>query len=290
MSVKTPHHTDEWTILLADRESEDAVPSGTDFRLLQKPRREHAETLRNLFVLCAASELGKISDLVSAVNRRHHLRALFVRQDADPEWLPQLFDRANLRMLRNTLVHSDISVPKRVLTAWKHRAEKELIANATVVDDRLFVISCEPETYELAFDSLPSLRKLRPHQRSNFAVSQDGSYIHWPDPDIHLDIDAIRSVLDPNWRDESAAKKVAHDAFYGQSIAELRRQKGLRQSDIPGLSDRQVRRIEGGEGLTSAALRFLAAAHDMDLDRYLAAVANASQTDAVEPPQETVVA
>lgn len=149
-----------------------------------------------------------------------------------------------------------------------------MIANATVIDDRLIVISCEPETYEIGFDALPSLRKLSSNERSDFGVSADGSYIYWPGADIHLDIDAIRNVLDPNWRDEAAAKRLEHDASYGHAIAELRKESGLRQSDIPGLSERRVRRIESGEGLTAAALRFLAVAHKMDLDEYLTALAN----------------
>ena len=52
---------------------------------------------------------------------------------------------------------------------------------------------------------------------------------------------------------------------------------GLKQSEIRGLSERQVRRIEKGEGTTYAALRRLAAAHRMDLELYLRELAvNAS--------------
>ena len=44
---------------------------------------------------------------------------------------------------------------------------------------------------------------------------------------------------------------------------------GLKQSQIKGLSERQVRRIEKGEGTTYEALRRLASAHRMDLESYL---------------------
>jgi pyrroloquinoline quinone (PQQ) biosynthesis protein C len=53
---------------------------------------------------------------------------------------------------------------------------------------------------------------------------------------------------------------------------------GLKQSEIQGLSERQVRRIEKGEGTTYEALRRLAAAHGMDLEPYLRELAvNASE-------------
>jgi hypothetical protein len=45
--------------------------------------------------------------------------------------------------------------------------------------------------------------------------------------------------------------------------------KGLKQSDIEGLSERQVRRIEKVRGTTYEALRRLAAAHHMNLEKYL---------------------
>ena len=86
--------------------------------------------------------LPEIADFVSGVNRQHRLRALFVRQDADPTWLPQLLERARLRTLRNMLVHQDYSVASRVLAAWEHGAQDQLIANATVAQNKLFVMSC----------------------------------------------------------------------------------------------------------------------------------------------------
>jgi hypothetical protein len=173
-------------------------------------------------------------------------------------------------------VHSDITIPRRVLTAWKYRAEKKLIANATVVDDRLMVISCEPEVLEVSFDELPSLRRVPKRDRAKFSISDDGSYLHWESLDIHLDIDAIRSATDPTWKDKCMVQRMAHDARYGAAIAQLRRDFGLRQTDIPDLSDRQLRRIENGEAPTAGALRALSSAHGMDLHKYLAALAEAA--------------
>jgi hypothetical protein len=106
-----------------------------------------------------------------------------------------------------------------VLTAWWHGAQSELIAEGNMGDDRLFVISCALDRYEIL------------------------------------------------------AAKATHDRRYGAAIAKLRTAKGLKQSEITGLSERQVRRIEKGEGTTYESLRRLAAAHQMDTSEYLRQVA-----------------
>jgi transcriptional regulator with XRE-family HTH domain len=54
----------------------------------------------------------------------------------------------------------------------------------------------------------------------------------------------------------------------------LRQQYQLKQSDIAGLSERQVRRIESGEGTKVATLELLAKAQGMELSTYLDAVAS----------------
>ena len=210
---------------------------------------------------------------MSSVNRRNQLRALFVHEDADAKWLPQMLDRANLRTLRNLVVHSDLDVPRRILNAWEHDAQEKLIARAMVSGDRLFVTSCVPETIELGFDDLASLKRIKVADRAAFEVAADGSFIYWPTPDIHLDLDAIRGAGDPEYGEKQAAARLAHDERYGSAVAAFRTERGLRQTDIAGLSERQVRRIEKGERPTVSALRSLARAHKLDLSKYLAEVA-----------------
>ena len=77
-----------------------------------------------------------------------------------------------------------------------------------------------------------------------------------------------------------------HDSRYGAAIAKLRLRMGLKQSEIKGLSEKQVRRIEKGERTTNDALRRLAAAHRMDLESYLRELA----VDASDPALERAIA
>lgn len=269
MNAATP----ELTVLAHDPGTEAGVPDIRHFRVLRRPNRQIAGRVRNVFVLVAATELPDISEFVSLVNRRHQLRALLVRDDVMPSSTPQMFERAGLRMMRNTVVHSDPSIPRRVLTAWAHNAQDELIAKASVSEDRLFVLSCALQPYEVGFDRMAALKRIPEAERANFTVDEDGSYIHWPGQDIHIDLDAIRVAIDPEARAKAEAAKALHEGRYGAAIAKLRSAKGLKQTDIEGLSERQVRRIEKGEGTTYEALRCLASAHHMSLEKYLQVVA-----------------
>jgi hypothetical protein len=261
------------TVLVHGRRSESVVRDKKRFRVLRRADQQNAGQVRNVFVLVPATELPHVSDFVSAVNRRNQLRALLVSEDVEASSIPQMFERAHLRMIRNTIVHSDDSVPRRLLAAWAHNAQDQLIAKAAVSGDRLFVLSCGLQQYEIAFDEMPALKRIPKSERARFVVDEDGSYLHWPEPDIHMDLDAIRVAKDPRARANALVEKARHDTRYGAAIARLRLARGLKQSDIEGLSERQVRRIEKGEGTTSEALRLLAAAHRMDLDAYLKAVA-----------------
>ncbi|MCX6628002.1 MAG: hypothetical protein NTW28_10285 [Candidatus Solibacter sp.] len=276
----------ELILLAHDSGAEGAVPDKRRFRVLHRPNRQTAERGRNIFVLVPASELPDVAGFVSIANRRHQLRALLVRDDVQPSSIPQMFERAGLRMMRNTVVYSDSSVPRRVLSAWTQNAQDELIAKASVSKDRLFVLSCALQPYEVAFDSMPSLKRIPLAERAGFTVDEDGSYIYWAGPDVHLDLDAIRAAVEPEAHARAEAAKALHDSRYGAAIAKLRLRMGLKQAQIEGLSERQVRRIEKGEGTTYEALRRLAVAHRMDLESYLRELA----ANASDPGLERAIA
>lgn len=270
--------TPEMTVLAHDPSSRAAIPRGEGIRIVQQPHPQTAAHARNVFVLVLATALPEVAEFVSLANRRHQLRALFVKEDMDVRWLPHLFERAGLRTLRNTLVHSDLSLPSRVLQAWAHGAQDDLIANASVATDRLFVTSCSLQLYELALDKIPALKSVPRSEWSNFTIDEDGSYIHWPRPDVHLDLDAIRVAIDPAARKKAFNAKAIRNLRYGRAISKLRVEKRLKQSDIAGLSERQVRRIEHGESTSYESLGRLAAAHRMNLDDYLHELARITAT------------
>ncbi|NUN63215.1 helix-turn-helix domain-containing protein [Pseudanabaena biceps] len=264
------------TVLVQDQENEHLTLPSKSVQVLHSSDIKSLDAALNLFVLTSATGLPEIADIVRNANQKHHLKALFIREDIDSKWLPQMFDRANLRVMRNTLVHATSELPKRVINAWAMEAQEQLIAEATVIGDRLLVFSCSMEKFEVPFSSLPALKRIPINERSNFAIADDGSYLYWESADIHLDLDAFRYVTDPKWKQKFDALKSTHNQVFGKAIATLRKKYKLRQSDIIGLSERQVSRIEKGEGSTKAdTLRLFAKAHGMEFDAYLDAVANA---------------
>lgn len=265
-------------ILIHDRDSQGVIPRSKSFNTIDfsslQDNLESVESTKYLFILTSLTGLAEVAEIVRTANQKHHLRVLFIREDIDSQWLPQIFDRANLRTMRNTIVHTDSEIPKRVLDAWRLGAQDQLIAKATVIGDRLFVVSCSLEEFEIPFRAMPALERIPENERDDFIISEEGSYIYWQGADIHLDIDAFRSAIDPVEKQKFEALRRAHDKLIGQAIKALRQQHNLKQSDIAGLSERQVRRIESGERTKVNTLELLAKAHGMELSEYLDAVAN----------------
>ena len=179
-------------------------------------------------------------------------------------------------------VAPDRESARRIIAARQRNAGGELIASATLEGDRLIVWSCEPKRYEVAIAEIPSLSRLTSEERGAFDISPSGSRIHWPHGDVDVNLDAIRERVDPELRKAHDAQARKDAARYAGSIRRLREQRGLKQTDIVGLSERQVRRLEEGDTVPHAAsLRKLAAAHGMPVNDYL--VELAKKTPAAVP-------
>jgi hypothetical protein len=264
------------TVVICDPEGSASVPDAGAFRIVDNPRPANAGRYHNVFVLANETCLAPIAEFVSAVNRRNQLRALFVRYEADASWLPQVFEFAKLRTMRNTYAHTDFTVPRRVLSAWKRGTQNELIADARVMGDALYVLSCEPESYRIPFENVTPLRNLPANERGKFRIADDGSYVHWPAQDVHMDLDALLTAVDPERKAKAERSKRSYGQRYGAAIARLRNERGLNQTDVRGLSDREVRRIEAKGEVTADSLKKLAAAHGMELSEYMNALAQAS--------------
>jgi hypothetical protein len=261
-------------VLLRDPACVGAIRSAGPVRLVRSRSAAAVPRRRNVFVLALASELPEVAAFVREASRRHVLRALLVHADLEERWVSQMLDQANLRTLRNLLVHRGSSVPRRILRAWRLGAQDDLIADAVVVKDRLLVLSCALERIDLPFARLPALAAILPESRTRIAIADDGSYAYWPDADVHVDLETVRVALDPSARERAQERRLRHDRRLGRAVAMLRQERGLRQSDVRGVSARQVRRIESGEFFPrTTTLRKMAAAHGMTLAAYLDAVA-----------------
>ena len=229
-----------------------------------------AEEILNLFVLVSPLYLQDVAGVVKAANRRKHLRGLLVEQGRDPHWVTAMLDRADLRTLTNTLVHSDPAVFERVLNAWRIGAADELIADATIQEDLLLVRSCALNLVEIEVERLKPLRMASEKALLDFEIASDGAYIHWPRLNVHIDLEAIRVAGNPELKQQYQRARLDDDQCMGEAIKALRTEAGLRQKDIDGVSSRQVRRIESGEvRARTDTLRHFAKAHKISLNEYL---------------------
>lgn len=180
----------------------------------------------------------------------------------------------SVRAKREPYVAPDASAARRMILALKAGAESKLIASASIEDGYLVVWSCEPKRYEVAVSDVPALAGLSYEALADFQISDSGSRIHWPDGDVDLGLDAIRGLADPAVRKAQDAKRRKDAARYARAIRAVRLEHKLKQSDVAGLSERQVRRIESGEVVPHAStLEKLAQAHGMEIAEYMDALA-----------------
>jgi len=267
----------EMIVLAPEAESQAIFARVPDLQVLVHLDLNKVDAVKHFFIEVSASQLPQVSKIVKAANDTKYLRALFIREDVDAKLLPQLLQRADLRLTRNIIVHgaNDWVTPERVMNAWRMGSENELIATAAVVGNHLYVLTCALERLEVPFDRIPALQSMPIEARSRFEIDEVGSFIYWPECDVHIDVESVRYATDDKWRDKCDLEKLTYSQNFGQAIASLRKKHNLRQSSIDGLTDRQLRRIESGEARPSVAtLTAIARAHNLSLDGYLEELGN----------------
>ena len=248
------------SLVLLDEQFQGKIASGGTHRLFTSVHSKKLAGQKNVVIVSKASGLRGISEFIREVNEKNHLKGLFIRADVKTELLPKLMHESGVSTLKHTFIHQNPEALCRLLRAWQLGAPDALIADASVADDTLFVVSCSFRFYHIPFAGLPVLGKISPENRNSFVIDEDGSFLHWPHDDIHIDIDTLEYHTNPVYRKKADLKRLQYNQKFGDFLKRLRKETGLRQSDIPGLSARQVRRIENGETpVTAGALEKLAA-------------------------------
>ena len=253
------------------------IPKLRGIKLLKSFTSSVVGNYKRIVVSARLTDLPDISHYIREANDRHHLRQLLVFDSKASNLLPQYMTLSNLRSLRNIIVHTNTDVPLRVLKAQAMGSERELIADARVADSELVVISCAGDSYVLPLSKVRHLSGASESTLDDFSIDEDGSYIYWEDLDVHIDLQTIRELVDPLEREKARHAKLQSDALLGRAIAEIRKSRRLRQSDVPGLSARQVRRIESGNRPRVSTLGLIAEAHGLETNAYLDEVAEVLQ-------------
>ena len=117
--------TAKMTVWAQDPFSYDIIPPS--FTVFRKPNLNKVNA-RDIFVLTSVPELPAVTEFVRAANHRNHLRTLFIREDDNAQFLPQMLYEAKLKISRHILVHSDIIHDKTNLFGF-HRDESTILHN-----------------------------------------------------------------------------------------------------------------------------------------------------------------
>jgi hypothetical protein len=164
----------------------------------------------------------------------------------------------------------------RLTAALESKEDDGRIFDARLEDRVLHVVSADFRRLEVPLSKIGPLSKADKKTAEHFEIDEDGSYIYWPDLDLHLGWEQLQQIVDPAAAQKAKHKSREFNVRYGAAIRKIREEKGLTITTIPDLSGKQLRRIERGESrLTSNAAKKLALAHGMSPNQYLQTVAAA---------------
>ena len=220
----------------------------------------------------------------SVVSQAFHL--LFTGPATHPDQVAQWMRSTNIRSENRLHVVKveDMEAPwvsqllGRVCFALAQDESRGSIIDAYLVGDGLFV---RGPRHRMLHIPLSSIRALKGHPRAalrNFSIDPDGSFIYWPDLDVHLGWNQFLQAIDPAELLKAQQRSAGFNKRYGAAIRRTREAAGILQSKVEGLTERQLRRIEQGESrATTTAIAALATAHGLDANAYMERLSKAMQ-------------
>jgi hypothetical protein len=196
-------------------------------------------------IVAFASELVRESIALPEWSAGGATRYLVV-VDIPDQVLPRVFSTLDLRRpdqrLHATL---DVGVIRRLLVATARQEPMLGIVDAYVWDETLTLVTGDLQFRSFPLNRVPRIAGLSSEEQGRFDVDVDGSHLYWPSGDIHLGVSQILQHADPMYLADIAIERNRQD-HTGAALRRLREEHCLRQADITGLSERQVRRIEDG--------------------------------------------
>ena len=100
------------------------------------------------------------------------------------------------------------------------------IIDAYVVGDRLFVRGPKRRMLHIPLDSIPALKGQPQTAVRNFSVDPDGSFIYWPDLDVHLGWNQFLQAVDPDELRKAQQRSAGFNRRYGAAIRGPARRQG----------------------------------------------------------------
>ena len=144
------------------------------------------------------------------------------------------------------------------------------IADAWLEGESLVLLSLEFDRLVVSLEKLSGLIGSHAKPTHQFELDADGSFLYWPHADVYLGWEQAQQLVEPTAALAAQQRSADFNVKYGAAIRTVREQAELRQADINGVTERNLRRVEKGELRASqATLRSLASAHQRPLNEYL---------------------
>jgi Helix-turn-helix domain len=200
--------------------------------------------------------------------------------DQVAQWMRMTKIRSESRL--HVVKVDDLQAPQvsqllgRVCFALRPDGRRGNLIDAYLAGDSLLVRGPKHRMLHVPVRSIPALRGQPRNVLRNLQIDPDGSFIYWPDLDVHLGWNQFLQAVDPEELRKAQQRSEGFNKRYGAAIRKLREAAGLSQSKVEGITERQLRRIEQGEcRATSRALTALAKAHGLEVNAYMERLARA---------------
>lgn len=163
----------------------------------------------------------------------------------------------------------DLGSVRRWVIAPNRTRPHEGIIDAYVVGTTLTVFMGDLTIRSFPIVQVPSIRSLASERLRQMEVDIDGSFLTWPNTDIHLGPSQLLQAVDPSELAEIEIERFRSENT-AMALKYMREQRGLRQTDIESLSERQVSRLETAESrLTAGAAENFARSFDLTMTEFL---------------------
>lgn len=165
---------------------------------------------------------------------------------------------------------SEAMLIRRFFVGMTDQIGNPTITDAWIEGDELVLLSASFQRLRIPRSKLDRFLGNNRDKWLRFEIDEDGSFLHWPHADVHFGWKQFEQLVDPTKSIQDQKKNDQFKRLYGNAIRMLRESVGLKQIEIDGVTDRQLRRIEHGEQMASPkALESLAKAHGLDVSDYM---------------------
>ena len=175
--------------------------------------------------------------------------------------------------IRVALIHSLL---ERLVSGLEADDQQQRIFDARAENGILRVVSPNFERLDIPIAKVPVLKNADACTLQDFEIDEDGAFIYWPELDVHLGWSQLHQLVNPEAALKASQKNQEFNKRYGKAVQKVREIAGLKPGDVPGLSEKQLGRIERGQcRLTSNAIAALSKAHKLDPNEYMKKLAKA---------------